>query len=285
MIKVHTVETGALKLDGGAMFGIVPQRIWRHLNPPDAHNMCTWSMRCLILETDTRKILIDTGIGTKQDSKFISFFEPTGQDQFLPNLEIIGVRPEDITDVLLTHLHFDHVGGALSLDASGQPAPTFPNARYWTNQQHYRWAMEPNAREAASFLKENFVPLQEMGKWSFIEPSAQGEVDWLDGIRLRFLNGHTEAMMMPIIPTESHTLVYCADLIPSSYHIGLPYIMSYDVRPLLTLEEKERLLLEAVERDYILVFEHDPVVEAAKIQRSPSGKLVLGESGKLQDLV
>lgn len=275
-MKVHIIDTGFLKLDGGAMFGIVPKRLWAKLNPPDDNNLCTWSMRCLLIETGDRKILVDTGMGDKQDAKFRSHFEPHGEATLLGSLAQKGFQPADITDVFLTHLHFDHVGGAVQYNADGLLVPTFPNATYWSNRRHWDWAMQPNDREKASFLKENFVPLLDAGVVSFL-PVATEDMEWLPGIRIRYVYGHTEAMMVLYISTGENTLVYCADVMPSSYHIGMPYVMAYDVRPLLTLEEKARILEEAVENDHTLVFEHDPTVAAARVKRSESGRIVLGE--------
>ena len=258
------------------MFGIVPRQLWVRLNPPDDKNLCTWAMRCLLVETGDRRILIDTGLGDKQDAKFRSHFHPHGEASLLGSLAEAGLQPADITDVLLTHLHFDHVGGAVQYDDAGRLVPAFPNATYWSNEPHFKWALYPNAREKASFLRENFVPLQDAGLLRFIEPPVDGEdVEWLPGISLRFLYGHTEAMMMPIIKSAGRTIVYCADLIPSSYHIGLPYVMAYDVRPLVTLQEKERLLTEAVEGGYQLIFEHDPVVLTSTVRRDERGRIVL----------
>ncbi len=276
MIRVSTIDTGFFKLDGGAMFGIVPRQLWERLNPPDEKNLCTWAMRCLLVETDDRRILIDTGLGDKQDAKFRSHFHPHGKASLLNSLAENDLKPEDITDVLLTHLHFDHVGGAVRYDDDGKLIPTFPNATYWSNEVHFKWALYPNAREKASFLRENFVPLQDAGQLRFVDtPGAGEDVEWLPGISLRFLYGHTEAMMMPIIRNAGQTLVYCADLIPSSYHIGLPYVMAYDLRPLVTLQEKERLLGEAVEGGFELIFEHDPVVISGTLRQDERGRIVL----------
>ena len=271
-MKIHFIETGFLKLDGGAMFGVVPKRLWAKLNPPDENNLCTWAMRCLLLETDDRKILVDTGVGNKQDAKFRSIFEPHGNDSLMGSLRKIGLQPEDITDVFLTHLHFDHVGGAVVRTESGELKPAFPNATYWSNRPHYEWAVNPNPREAASFLKENIVPLQEAGVLRFIEPSA-GDIEWLPGIRVRFVYGHTEAMMILLIEAEGKTYVYCADVIPSSFHIGMPYIMAYDLRPLETLKEKNRILEDAAREGHYLVFEHDPETAYTQVTRDERGRI------------
>ncbi|MFN7119459.1 MAG: MBL fold metallo-hydrolase [Saprospiraceae bacterium] len=275
-MNISIIETGFFKLDGGAMFGIVPKRLWQKLNPPDENNLCTWAMRCLLIETDTRKILIDTGIGDKQDARFRAHFEPFGEKTLFTSLAEKGIQPEAITDVLLTHLHFDHVGGAVKKDSNNNFVPTFPNATYWSNEVHWNWAMQPNEREKASFLKENFVPLQEAGVVQFID-IQKDDVEWLPGIHLRFVYGHTEAMMLPIIQYNNHTFIYCADVIPSSYHIGMPYIMSYDVRPLLTLEEKERILMEAVAGKHRLIFEHDPFTASATVTQDERGRIIAAD--------
>ncbi len=273
-MDIHVIPTGYFKLDGGAMFGIVPKRLWNKLNPADDNNLCTWSMRCLLLDTGDRKILIDTGLGDKQDAKFRSHFEPHGEETLIGSLQQKGLRVEDITDVFLTHLHFDHAGGAVSRDTDGRLVPTFPNARYWSNEIHWQWALQPNDREQASFLQENFVPLQKAGVVHML-PVTTEDYEWLPGIRIRYVYGHTEAMMILFIDTGERTLVYCADLLPSSHHIGMPYVMAYDVRPLITLKEKRRLLNEAVDNNFLLFFEHDPSVAAATVQRTESGRIVL----------
>lgn len=273
-MKISTIETGFLKLDGGAMFGIVPKRLWQKLNPPDENNLCTWAMRCLLVETGDRKILIDTGIGDKQDAKFRAHFEPFGEKTLLMSLAEKGLQPEEITDVFLTHLHFDHVGGAVKYDTNYNLVPTFPNATYWSNERHWNWAMQPNEREKASFLKENFVPLREAGVVQFIDVQ-QDDLEWLPGFRIRFVYGHTEAMMVPILEVNNQTFIYCADIMPSQYHIGMPYVMSYDVRPLITLEEKERILTEAVNYSQMLVFEHDPTTARATLKQDERGRIVV----------
>jgi glyoxylase-like metal-dependent hydrolase (beta-lactamase superfamily II) len=283
-MEIHSVQSGFFKLDGGAMFGIVPKRLWQGLTTPDENNLCTWAMRCLLIETEDRNILVDTGIGHKQDEKFRKHFEPHGEYTLLGSLKEKGLLAEDITDVFLTHLHFDHVGGAVSIDPdSGKLVPTFPNARYWSNEVHYNWAMNPNSREKASFLQENFVPLQEAGCLHFLEVSDQ-LVEWIPGIKVQYVYGHTEAMMLLHIETEGVSFVYCADLIPSSFHVGLPYIMSYDVRPLETLKEKTDLLEQAAEKGWHLIFEHDPVTECATVKKDKRGRFAIDKRIPLADI-
>ncbi len=274
-MKLRFIDTGFFKLDGGAMFGIVPRQLWQRLHQPDENNMCTWAMRCLLVETPDRKILVDTGIGNKQDDKFRAHFEPHGTASLESSLAQQGLTPDDITDVLLTHLHFDHVGGAVTRTPAGDLVPTFPNAVYWSNQRHYDWACNPNPREKASFLKENFVPLREAGVLKMIDFGETDQLKWLPGIELRLLFGHTEAMMMPILTIGAQRYIYTADLLPSSFHLGMPYVMSYDVRPLITLQEKERLLREAVEKGDILLFEHDPHTPGGRVVINPKGKHAL----------
>ena len=275
MIKaLHIIETGYFKLDGGAMFGVVPKSMWSKQQPADENNMCRWALRCLLIETDEKRILVDTGMGNKQDEKFRSFFHPHGQENLLDSLKVRGFEPEEITDVLLTHLHFDHCGGAVSRNEHDQLVPTFPNAAYWSNHRHWEWAMNPNDREKASFLKENFVPLMEHGVLHFIE-NDKSTLEWLPGIDIRFVYGHTEAMMLPEIDFENRVYVYCADLFPSSFHIPMPYVMSYDVRPLVTLQEKENVLQQAVDHEHVLVFEHDPAIKAATVKRDDRGRIIL----------
>jgi glyoxylase-like metal-dependent hydrolase (beta-lactamase superfamily II) len=281
MITLHSIDAGTFKLDGGAMFGVVPKSLWSKLNPPDENNLCTWALRCLLVQTESRKILIDTGMGTKQDAKFFSHYQPSGH-VLKTSLSNEGVDAEKITDVFLTHLHFDHCGGALEKDSNGVIVPAFPNATYWTCASHLDWALNPNAREKASFLKENVVPLIEAGVIEYI-PEEQ-DFEWLEGITVMFAYGHTQAMMIPKIPYNDTTVVYCADLLPSAHHLGLPYVMSYDVRPLVTLEEKAKFLKWCVEENAVLCFEHDPVHECMRIQSDERGRFSVKEYLNLNSL-
>ncbi len=285
-MKLSVINTGFFKLDGGAMFGVVPKSLWSRLETPDENNLCTWAMRCLLIETEGRKVLVDTGIGNKQSAKFFSHFEPHGADSLVASLRQAGVGLDEVTDVLLTHLHFDHVGGAVQRTDTGALEPLFPNATYWTNQAHYDWAYTPNDRENASFLKENFVPLQEAGVLKMVEALPYDQrLPWMAGIELGYAYGHTEAMMLPIISYKGKTIVYCADLLPSTSHIGMPYVMGYDIRPMNTLQEKKHLLTRAVEEDYILFFEHAKAIEACTVKRNAKGRIVADQMGSLAMLL
>jgi len=271
------------KLDGGAMFGVVPKSMWSKLNPPDDNNLCPWAMRLLLIEQGEQKILIDTGIGTKQDEKFMSHFEPHGEDSVHSSLASVGLSAEDITDVIITHMHFDHVGGALVRDGD-KIVPTFPNAKYWSCKEHYDWALNPNEREKASFLKENIVPLMEHGVLNFI-PKEEG-YQIFDNINIHFSYGHTEAMMIPhITMPNGNKLIYCADLMPSSFHIRKPYVMAYDIRPLETLKEREKLYKTAIQDDYYLFFEHDPVTAYGKLRMNERGRYYVDNEVIISDIV
>ncbi|MBK8628223.1 MAG: MBL fold metallo-hydrolase [Saprospiraceae bacterium] len=283
-MQLHILETGKFKLDGGAMFGVVPKRMWNKMHPADEDNLCTWQMRCLLVIDGDRKILIDTGVGNKQDDRFRKHFYPHDDINFNTSLANLGLSTEDITDVLITHFHFDHVGGALELDAKGKIIPTFPNATYWTNDVHYEWANNPNAREAASFLKENFVPLKDAGVLKLID--VEEGVRFSESISLSFVNGHTEAMMIPYINMPSgNTLIYCADLIPSHHHVQLPYIMAYDMKPLESLREKQALHERATDGKHFLFFEHDLDVACGNIVKNEQGRVVFGESVVLDSIL
>lgn len=280
-MKLHTINAGYFKLDGGAMFGVVPKSMWKKVNPPDDNNMCTWAMRCLLIEHGNYRILVDTGMGYKQDAKFYSHFYPHGDDSIEKGLAAHGYTTDDITDVFLTHLHFDHCGGAIKREGDAL-VPTFKNALYWSNKAQWDAAVNPNERERASFLKENILPIEESGQLRFIEV-ADGE-EWLPHIRIRYVNGHTDAMMLPQIKCGERTLLYCADLLPSAAHVSLPWVMAYDMRPLNTLDEKRKLLGEAVANNWTLFFEHDPVNECGTLVQTERGARIkelckLSESG------
>ena len=279
-MKLHTIETGFFKLDGGAMFGVVPKVIWNKTNPADDNNLCTWAMRCLLIEDGNRLILVDNGIGDKQDAKFLSHYYLHGDDSLDKSLAKIGFNKNDITDVFLTHLHFDHCGGSVVRE-NDNLVPAFKNATYWSNQQHWDWAVTPNAREKASFLKENILPIQESGQLQFI-PTEDG-VSFSDDIKIRFAYGHTDSMMLPQINYKGKTLVFMADLLPSVGHIPLPYVMAYDMFPLKTLNEKALFLKEAQENNYILMLEHDAVNECCTLQMTEKG-IKLDEIFKLSDI-
>ncbi|MBB5637501.1 glyoxylase-like metal-dependent hydrolase (beta-lactamase superfamily II) [Pedobacter cryoconitis] len=279
-MNLHTIDTGLFKLDGGAMFGVVPKSIWQKSNPADANNMCTWAMRCLLIEDGDRLILIDTGIGNKQDEKFLSHYYLHGDDTMEKSLASKGFSTADITDVFLTHLHFDHCGGAIVREGE-KLVPAFKQANYWSNQKHWNWAVNPNDREKASFLKDNILPLQESGQLNFIDD--QEGIEFQPGFKVRFAFGHTDAMMLPQLTYKEHTIIYTADLLPSTGHIPLPYVMSYDMFPLQTLKEKKAFLEEAAAKNYILYLEHDPVNECCTVQQTEKG-IRLKDTLKLADL-
>lgn len=267
-MKLYPINTGHFKLDGGAMFGVVPKALWQRTNPADQNNLCTWAMRSLLVEDGDMLMLIDTGIGDKQSEKFLSYYYLHGEDTLDLSLARHGFGKEDITDVFLTHLHLDHCGGCIAYDPAGENlVPAFPNATFWSNEAHWNWALDPNPREGASFLKENILPMQESGQLGFL---AEGESIHPD-IDVLLVHGHTEAQMIPCIKIDGKTVVFMADLIPSTGHIPLPYVMGYDVRPLLTIEEKAKFLRQAVDGNYYLFLQHDPVNEICTVKDTERG--------------
>jgi len=266
-MKLHAIETGFFKLDGGAMFGVVPKSIWNKTNPADSNNMCTWGNRLLLIEEGNRLMLVDTGLGDKQNEKFFSYYYLHGDATLDKSLKNIGFDRNDITDVILTHLHFDHCGGAIIREGE-KLSPAFKNADFWSNADHWAWATAPNPREKASFLKENILPIQESGRLKFVEDSKD---PFGKEISIRYANGHTEAMMLPQIQYKGKTVLYMADLLPSVGHIPIPYVMGYDVRPLVTMEERNSYWNEIVENEYILFFEHDPINECCNLQHTEKG--------------
>ena len=255
-MRVSVVSAGYFKLDGGAMFGVVPKSMWQKLHPSDNNNLCTWGLNCLLVETADRKILIDTGIGDKQDEKFRSHFHPFGNG-LIANLKDIQVDPHDITDVCLTHLHFDHVGGAVTTNSSGTLVPTFPKARYWTNEEHLAWALSPNPREKASFLKENIQPLLDANVLDFFPSSREIPSPWLPNIKIWTVDGHTRAMTLFFIDSEFGKYAYAADLVPSSHHVKLAYTLSYDLDPLRIMEERQFFYDYCLQHGYTIILEHD----------------------------
>lgn len=271
-MNLHVIDTGNFKLDGGAMFGVVPKSIWQRTNPADENNMCTWSMRLLLIENGKQLMLIDTGIGDKQDEKFFSHYYLSNLKTVEQALNAKGFTSNDITDVFLTHLHFDHCGGAIQRKKSGDGyETTFKNANYWSSERHWNWATKPNAREKASFLKENILPIQESGQLKFIERTSDFVHNAFEHVDVLFVDGHTDSMMIPHIHYKGKTIVYMADLLPSVGHIPLPYVMGYDTRPLITIDEKGAFLNKAVENNYVLFLEHDSVNECCTLRNTEKG--------------
>jgi len=266
-MKLYSIETGNFKLDGGAMFGVVPKTIWNKTNPADQNNLVQLAMRALLIEDGNRLILVDTGIGNKQSEKFFSYYYLNGDYSLEKSLSKHGFAKDDITDVILTHLHLDHAGGAVSRIGEDL-VPTFKNATYWTNEQHWAWAMNPNDRERASFLSENLLPLQQAGQLSFINPESPY---FLPDCTFKVSYGHTEAMMLPQLKYKGNTILFAADLVPTLGHLPIPYVAGYDVFPLKSMEEKKAILQEACDNKYILFFEHDAVNECCTLIQTEKG--------------
>ncbi len=279
-MQLHVIETGNLKLDGGAMFGVVPKTIWEKSYPADENNLCNWSMRCLLVVDGDRKILIDNGIGDKQDDKFLKHYYLNGDDTLEKSLQNVGYTSDDITDMVLTHLHFDHCGGSIAKVKEDTYSPAFKNANYWVSRQQWEWATNPNRREKASFLKENIFPIKESGQLKIIE--NDGEL--LPNIEVKLYHGHTDGQMIPFIKYKDKTIVFMADLLPSAAHVPVPYIMAYDTKPLVTLKDKENFFEEAIKNEYILFLEHDLYNECCTIHQTEKGPRVK-ETFKLSEVL
>lgn len=265
-MEIELINTGYFKLDGGAMFGVVPKSLWQRSNPADENNLCSWAMRSLVIKDGNRVILVDNGIGNKQSEKFFSHYYLHGDDNLIKGLNNIDLQPDDVSDMMLTHLHFDHCGGGITYEGE-HLVPTFKNATYWSNEGHWNWATKPNPREKASFISENIIPMQESGHLKFIPMSGRSELPF----EVLFMDGHTDKQMLPKIKYKGHTLVFVADLLPSVGHIPLPYVMGYDTRPLLTMEEKAAFLKDAADNNYVLVFQHDPIHECCTVKHTEKG--------------
>tara|TARA_R110000868_G_scaffold193450_4_gene438419 strand:+ start:405 stop:1265 length:861 start_codon:yes stop_codon:yes gene_type:complete len=273
-MNIYSLHLGNFKLDGGAMFGVVPKSIWQRTNPADANNMCTWALRLMLIEDGDRLILVDTGMGDKQSEKFFGYYFMEGEHSLDKALATHGFHRDDITDVFLTHMHFDHVGGSVRRRADNPDLleATFKNAVYWSNKHHWDWAENPNPREAASFLKENFMPLQASGQIQFLDlPNENGLYETPLPFKVYVVNGHTEAQMLPLVEYKNEKILYAADLLPSVGHIPLPYVMGYDVRPLLTMKEKAWVLNEVVEQKIKIFFEHDSQQEMCSLKATEKG--------------
>ena len=284
-MKLYPVEAGNFKLDGGAMFGVVPKSLWSRTNPADSNNLIEMATRCLLIEDGNRLILVDTGLGNKQSEKFFGYYYLYGDFSLEGSLNKLGFHPDDITDVFLTHLHFDHCGGAIrwNKDKTGYE-PAFKNAIFWSNRSHWDWATKPNAREKASFLKENILPLEESGQLKFIETPGNGFMENSPlGFDILFVDGHTEKQMIPHLRYKGKTLVYMADLLPTSGHVPLAYVMGYDTRPLITLQEKERFMNKAAEKEFFLFLEHDPYNSLCMVQQTEKG-VRLKETASFKDV-
>ncbi len=280
-MHLYTIDTGFFKLDGGAMFGVVPKSIWQKLNPADENNMCNWAMRCLLIEDGNRLILIDNGIGNKQSDKFFGFYYLNGDATLDLSLAKLGFHRDDITDVVLSHLHFDHCGGSVIWNSDRTKYQTaFKNAKYWSNEEHWQHALDSNPREKASFLTENIMPIQESGQLFFVENGSEVA----DFMTLPKVYGHTEAMMLPHINYKGQTIVFCADLIPSLGHLPVNYVMAYDIKPLESMRDRQSFLEQAIKNDFILFFEHDPINECCTVTKNERGQFVPERIFKLADL-
>ena len=285
-MKIYPIEAGNFKLDGGAMFGVVPKTIWNKTNPADNNNLIDIAARCMLIEDGNRLILIDTGMGNKQSEKFFGYYSLWGDFTLDGSLARYGFHRDDVTDVFMTHLHFDHCGGSVNWNATKTGYEVaFKNAKFWTNDNHWEWATKPNAREKASFLSENILPMQESGQLNFIKrPEGDFGISEELGFGIFYVDGHTEKMMIPHIQYQDKTIVFCADLIPTAGHLPLPYVMGYDTRPLLTMPEKAKFLNAAAENNYFLWLEHDAHNEIITVENTEKG-IRLKEVYKLSDIL
>ena len=283
-MNLYPINAGNFKLDGGAMFGVVPKFLWQKTNPSDSDNLIDLTARCMLIESGSRLILVDAGMGDKQSEKFFSYYKPWGDDSLVRSINNAGFSIDEITDVFLTHLHFDHCGGSTVLNSNNVSVPLFKNAKYWSNKNHWDWATNPNSREKASFLKENLSPIEESGQLCFLDVKSPGfnHYDEL-GLDVLFVDGHTEKQMIPKVSYNGKEVVFMADLLPTAGHIPLPYIMGYDVRPLTTLEEKRSFLTLAVKEEYCLFMEHDPHNQIITLKNTEKG-IRFGGSLSLKDL-
>ncbi|VAW25588.1 MBL-fold metallo-hydrolase superfamily [hydrothermal vent metagenome] len=272
-MKIYPIETGNFKLDGGAMFGVVPKVLWQRTNPADSNNLIDMSLRTMLIEDGNRLILIDTGVGNKQSDKFFSYYYMFGDFSLDSSLAKHGFHRDDITDIFLTHLHFDHCGGSIQWNKNHTGyEPAFKNAKFWSNKNHWKWATEPNPREKASFLRENINPIEASGQLNFLDiPSENFATDTELGFNILFADGHTEKQMIPHIQYRGKIIVFVADLLPTVGHIPLPYVMGYDTRPLLTMDEKSKFLNEAANNNYLLFFEHDATNELCTVKQTEKG--------------
>lgn len=278
-MQLYSIETGNLKLDGGTMFGVVPKVMWSKKYPADENNLCNWSMRCLLIVDGDRKILIDNGIGDKQDEKFLRHYYLNGDFSLESSLAKYGFTTDDITDMVLTHLHFDHCGGSIKYNDEGKLVPAFKNATYWTTKAQFEWATNPNRREKASYLKENILPIQESGQLKLIEE----EGEFLPNIYAKIFNGHTDGQLIPHIKYKGKTIAFMADLLPAAAHVPIAWVIAYDTKPLISLKDKERFYKEALEENVILFFEHDIYNECCSIEMTEKGVKVK-ETFKLSEI-
>ena len=283
-MNLYPINAGNFKLDGGAMFGVVPKSLWQKTNPSDSENLIDLTARCMLIESGSRLILVDAGMGDKQSKKFFGYYKPWGDDSLVKSINNAGFSIDEITDVFLTHLHFDHCGGSTVLNSNNVSVPLFKNAKYWSNKNHWEWATNPNSREKASFLKENLSPIEESGQLCFLDVKSPGFNHYNElGLDVLFVDGHTEKQMIPKVSYNGKEIVFMADLLPTAGHIPLPYIMGYDVRPLTTLEEKRSFLNLAVQEEYCLFMEHDANNEIITLKNTEKG-VRFGGSFTLKDL-